>query len=271
MEVVEVASDVDATQVVRFCAIAVSGVLTIGLMTDTLRSYLESRVPGVLGSVASSSATSRDQLIEALHSGKAKYSSIFNYPALTWADVGAIGWLVDGAAIMNQVPLCRCSYGPYARAMVRICKEESFHQRQGFEILWTLSRGTPEQHAMAQDAVDLISSERCRTRDLPLIGAASRDALAAVPAPPRLVNRHGTEAPAVLALAGGDRRLLEPVLPGRDVLKVEVLHAARAEGALNADDVLDRRTRIGLIDADRLLMRPVVQSLLDEGRQASAA
>ena len=87
-------------------------------------------------------------------SGKAKYSSIFNYPSLTWADIGAIGWLVDGAAIMNQIPLCRCSYGPYARAMVRICKEESFHQRQGFEIMLTLARGTPGQKAMAQDALN---------------------------------------------------------------------------------------------------------------------
>ena len=98
--------------------------------------------------------TSREQMIEALHSGKAKYSTIFNYPTLTWADIGAIGWLVDGAAIMNQVPLQRCSYGPYARAMVRICKEESFHQRQGYEIMMRLCRGTPEQRAMAQDALD---------------------------------------------------------------------------------------------------------------------
>ena len=97
---------------------------------------------------------SRGDLIEALHSGKAKYSSIFNYPTLTWADIGAIGWLVDGAAIMNQVPLQRCSYGPYARAMVRVCKEESFHQRQGFDIMLTLVRGTPEQKAMAQDALN---------------------------------------------------------------------------------------------------------------------
>ena len=96
----------------------------------------------------------REELIEQLLSGRAKYSSIFNYPALTWADIGAIGWLVDGAAIMNQIPLCRCSYGPYARAMVRVCKEESFHQRQGFEIMMTLSRGTPEQKAMAQDALN---------------------------------------------------------------------------------------------------------------------
>jgi ring-1,2-phenylacetyl-CoA epoxidase subunit PaaA len=96
----------------------------------------------------------RADLLDLLHSGRQKYSSIFNYPTLTWADMGAIGWLVDGAAIVNQVPLCRCSYGPYARAMVRVCKEESFHQRQGFEILNTLSHGTAAQHAMAQDAVD---------------------------------------------------------------------------------------------------------------------
>src|SRR6195952_2924894 len=96
----------------------------------------------------------RDETIAQLLAGKAKYSSIFNYPTLTWADIGAIGWLVDGAAIVNQVPLCRCSYGPYARAMVRVCKEESFHQRQGFEILDTLSHGTSAQHEMAQDAVN---------------------------------------------------------------------------------------------------------------------
>jgi len=97
---------------------------------------------------------SRDDLLDLLHAGRQRYSSIFNYPTLTWADVGAIGWLVDGAAIMNQIPLTRCSYGPYGRAMVRICKEESFHQRQGFELLLTLSRGTAGQHAMAQDAVN---------------------------------------------------------------------------------------------------------------------
>jgi len=96
----------------------------------------------------------RADLLDALHEGRQKYSSIFNYPTLTWADVGAIGWLVDGAAIVNQVPLCRCSYGPYARAMVRVCKEESFHQRQGFEILHTLSHGSAAQKAMAQDAVN---------------------------------------------------------------------------------------------------------------------
>jgi ring-1,2-phenylacetyl-CoA epoxidase subunit PaaA len=107
-----------------------------------------------LYAAAETLGTSRDQMIAALHSGKAKYSSIFNYPTLTWADMGAIGWLVDGAAIMNQIPLCRCSYGPYARAMIRICKEESFHQRQGFDIMLALCRGTPAQKAMAQDALN---------------------------------------------------------------------------------------------------------------------
>ncbi|MDB5911575.1 MAG: phenylacetate-CoA oxygenase, PaaG subunit [Ramlibacter sp.] len=108
-----------------------------------------------LYSAAETLGTSRDQMIEALHSGKAKYSSIFNYPTLTWADVGVVGWLVDGAAIMNQVPICRCSYGPYARAMIRICREESFHQRQGFESLLTMmQKGTAAQRAMVQDAVN---------------------------------------------------------------------------------------------------------------------
>ena len=107
-----------------------------------------------LYAAAETLGVSRDQLIADLHAGKVKYSSIFNYPTLTWADIGAIGWLVDGAAIMNQIPLCRCSYGPYARAMVRICKEESFHQRQGYDIMLSLCRGTPEQKAMAQDALN---------------------------------------------------------------------------------------------------------------------
>ena len=107
-----------------------------------------------LYSAAETLGVSREEMIEQLHTGKAKYSSIFNYPTLTWADVGAIGWLVDGAAIMNQVPLCRTSYGPYARAMVRICKEESFHMRQGFELLMALCRGSEEQKAMAQGALD---------------------------------------------------------------------------------------------------------------------
>ena len=107
-----------------------------------------------LYSAAETLGTSRGQMVDDLLSGKAKYSSIFNYPTLTWADIGAIGWLVDGAAIMNQIPLCRCSYGPYARAMVRICKEESFHQRQGFEIMLMLSRGSAAQKAMAQDALN---------------------------------------------------------------------------------------------------------------------
>jgi len=108
-----------------------------------------------LYSAAETLGTSRDQMLHALHSGRAKYSSIFNYPTLTWADVGVIGWLVDGAAIMNQVPICRCSYGPYARAMVRICREESFHQRQGYEALLTMmQKGTDAQRAMVQDAVN---------------------------------------------------------------------------------------------------------------------
>ena len=107
-----------------------------------------------LYSAAETLGISRDEMFEQLHSGKAKYSSIFNYPALTWADMGAIGWLVDGAAIINQVALCGTSYGPYARAMVRICKEESFHQRQGYEIMLKLSEGTQEQKDMAQDALN---------------------------------------------------------------------------------------------------------------------
>lgn len=107
-----------------------------------------------LYSAAETLGISREEMIDQLLSGKAKYSSIFNYPTLSWADIGAIGWLVDGAAIMNQVPLCRCSYGPYARAMVRVCKEESFHQRQGYEILITLTRGSQEQKEMAQDALN---------------------------------------------------------------------------------------------------------------------
>ncbi len=107
-----------------------------------------------LYSAAETLGVSREELNEQLLSGRAKYSSIFNYATLTWADIGAIGWLVDGAAIMNQIPLCRCSYGPYARAMIRICKEESFHQRQGFEIMHVLSKGTPAQKDMAQDALN---------------------------------------------------------------------------------------------------------------------
>jgi ring-1,2-phenylacetyl-CoA epoxidase subunit PaaA len=107
-----------------------------------------------LYSAAETLGTSRTEMIEALHSGKAKYSTIFNYPTLTWADIGAIGWLVDGAAIMNQVPLQRTSYGPYARAMVRVCKEESFHQRQGYEIMMVMAAGTADQKRMAQDALN---------------------------------------------------------------------------------------------------------------------
>ena len=107
-----------------------------------------------LYSAAETLGVSRDELLAALHAGKAKYSSIFNYPTLSWADMGAIGWLVDGSAIINQIPLCRCSYGPYARAMVRVCKEESFHARQGYDIMLALARGTLEQQAMAQDALN---------------------------------------------------------------------------------------------------------------------
>ncbi len=107
-----------------------------------------------LYSAAETLGTSREEMIEALHTGKAKYSTIFNYPTLNWADIGAVGWLVDGAAIMNQVALQRTSYGPYARAMVRICKEESFHQRQGYEIMMAMANGTPEQKEMAQDAIN---------------------------------------------------------------------------------------------------------------------
>jgi ring-1,2-phenylacetyl-CoA epoxidase subunit PaaA len=107
-----------------------------------------------LYAAAETLGASREELVDLMLAGKAKYSSIFNYPTLTWADIGAIGWLVDGAAIMNQIPLCRCSYGPYARAMIRVCKEESFHQRQGFEIMLTLARGSEEQKAMAQNALD---------------------------------------------------------------------------------------------------------------------
>ncbi len=107
-----------------------------------------------LYAAAETLGVTREELVDQLLIGKAKYSSIFNYPTLTWADIGAIGWLVDGAAIMNQIPICRCSYGPYARAMIRICKEESFHQRQGYEIMLTLCGGSPEQKAMAQDALN---------------------------------------------------------------------------------------------------------------------
>jgi ring-1,2-phenylacetyl-CoA epoxidase subunit PaaA len=107
-----------------------------------------------LYSAAETLGISRAEMIDQLHSGRAKYSSIFNYPTISWADIGAIGWLVDGAAIMNQVPLCRCSYGPYSRAMVRICKEESFHQRQGFDILLKLSQGSKAQKNMVQDSIN---------------------------------------------------------------------------------------------------------------------
>ena len=107
-----------------------------------------------LYSAAETLGVSRDELLDALHAGKAKYSSIFNYPTLSWADMGAIGWLVDGSAIINQIPLCRCSYGPYSRAMIRVCKEESFHARQGYDIMLALCRGSAQQKQMAQDALN---------------------------------------------------------------------------------------------------------------------
>ena len=137
-----------------------------------------------LYSAAETLGVSRDQLVADLHAGRGKYSSIFNYPTLTWADIGAIGWLVDGAAIMNQIPLCRCSYGPYARAMVRICKEESFHQRQGYDIMLALAAARAEQKAMAQDALEPlvvavahdVRSARRRERAQRAVGAVEDQA-----------------------------------------------------------------------------------------------
>ena len=125
-----------------------------------------------LYAAAETLGVAREELYAQLLSGKAKYASIFNYPTLSWADIGVIGWLVDGAAIMNQIPLCRCSYGPYARAMIRICKEESFHQRQGYEIMLTLCRGTAEQKAMAQEAL-----ERWWWPTLMMFGPSDKDSL----------------------------------------------------------------------------------------------
>src|SRR3979411_2358137 len=107
-----------------------------------------------LYAAAETLGSSREELVDLMLAGKSRYSSIFNYPTLTWADIGAIGWLVDGAAIMNQIPLCRCSYGPYARAMVRVCREESFHQRQGYDLMLQLARGTADQKRMAQEALN---------------------------------------------------------------------------------------------------------------------
>ncbi|HPK33197.1 MAG TPA: 1,2-phenylacetyl-CoA epoxidase subunit A, partial [Ottowia sp.] len=125
-----------------------------------------------LYSAAETLGTSREDMLDALHSGKAKYSSIFNYPTLNWADVGVIGWLVDGAAIMNQIPLCRCSYGPYARAMIRVCKEESFHQRQGYEALLVMMKGTQAQRDMVQDAVN-----RYWWKCLAMFGPSDKDSI----------------------------------------------------------------------------------------------
>ena len=125
-----------------------------------------------LYSAAETLGTSRDDMLNALHAGRAKYSSIFNYPTLNWADVGVIGWLVDGAAIMNQIPLCRCSYGPYARAMVRVCKEESFHQRQGYEALLVMMKGSQAQRDMVQDAVN-----RTWWKCLAMFGPSDKDSM----------------------------------------------------------------------------------------------
>ena len=125
-----------------------------------------------LYSAAETLGTGRDDMLDALHSGRAKYSSIFNYPTLNWADVGVIGWLVDGAAIMNQIPLCRCSYGPYARAMVRVCKEESFHQRQGYEALLVMMKGSQAQRDMVQDAVN-----RTWWKCLAMFGPSDKDSM----------------------------------------------------------------------------------------------
>ena len=125
-----------------------------------------------LYAAAETLGVTREDLCQQLLSGRAKYSSIFNYPTLTWADIGAIGWLVDGAAIMNQIPLCRCSYGPYARAMIRICKEESFHQRQGYEIMVTLCNGSVAQKEMAQDALN-----RWWWPSLMMFGPSDKDSL----------------------------------------------------------------------------------------------
>ncbi len=125
-----------------------------------------------LYSAAETLGTPREDMLDALHSGKAKYSSIFNYPTLNWADVGVIGWLVDGAAIMNQIPLCRCSYGPYARAMVRVCKEESFHQRQGYEALLVMMKGSQAQRDMVQDAVN-----RTWWKCLAMFGPSDKDSM----------------------------------------------------------------------------------------------
>lgn len=141
-----------------------------------------------LYSAAETLGISREEMIDQLLEGRAKYSSIFNYPTLTWADMGAIGWLVDGAAIINQVMLTRTSYGPYSRAMVRICKEESFHQRQGYQILMTLSKGTPEQKAMAQDALD-----RWWWPALMMFGPSDKDSVHSVQSMKWKIKRQGND------------------------------------------------------------------------------
>ena len=186
---------------------------------------------------------SREELTEQLLTGAAKYSSIFNYPTLTWADVGAIGWLVDGAAIMNQIPLCRCSYGPYARAMIRICKEESFHQRQGFEIMLTLSRGTPEQKAMAQDALD-----RWWWPSLMMFGPHDSELGAFRPVDPVEDQAHL-------------QRRAAPALYRRDGAAIEVSRAghprSRAGVRRGQRALADRRDRLGRVPPRRRRRRPL--------------
>ena len=145
-----IACDYDQTTIADGASIACNGVCLTVVASGTS----DGKTWFDVDAAAETLGSSREELVDAMLAGKAKYSSIFNYPTLTWADIGTIGWLVDGAAIMNQIPLCRCSYGPYARAMIRVCKEESFHQRQGYEIMVTLCRGSDEQKAMAQDALN---------------------------------------------------------------------------------------------------------------------
>jgi ring-1,2-phenylacetyl-CoA epoxidase subunit PaaA len=168
-----------------------------------------------LYSAAETLGVSRADMIEQLLAGTAKYSSIFNYPTVSWADVGAIGWLVDGAAIMNQIPLCRCSYGPYARAMVRICKEESFHQRQGFEIMMTLARGTREQRAMAQAAL-----ERWWWPSLMMFGPSDKD------------SRHGAQSTRwkIKRVSNDDlrQRFVDVTVPQAEFLSLKVPDAELA-------------------------------------------
>jgi ring-1,2-phenylacetyl-CoA epoxidase subunit PaaA len=174
---------------------------------------------------------SRDQLVADLHAGRAKYSSIFNYPTLTWADIGAIGWLVDGAAIMNQIPLCRCSYGPYARAMVRICKEESFHQRQGYDIMLSLCRGTAEQKAHGAG------------RAQPLVVAVGDDVRAARRGKPCTARNRRQWKIKILSNDELRQRFIDQTVPQADYLGITVP---------DADCKWERRSRALRFRRDRL-------------------